>query len=121
MGRTVVEATIHGARASRSYEFLVDMGSAYLGLPLEEIEDLGLSKVPNGRRRFLTPEGVIESDTYTALGELRGSGFSAVATPFSRPVIGYMLLEDLLLKVNSSTGELEPDGEPGHVQFFGPV
>ena len=49
MGRTFVDAIIHGPADTRRYSFFVDTGSALMGLPLEEIEALGLPKVPDGQ------------------------------------------------------------------------
>jgi predicted aspartyl protease len=119
MGRTTATATITGPNGSKTFEFLVDTGSAYVGLPEEEIQELGLVSIPNGRRRFRTAEGVVTLDTYNAFGELGGQGFAVVVTKFSTPVIGYLLLEDLLLKVNPNTGALEPhdNAQLGHIVF----
>ena len=119
MGRTTATATITGPNGSKTFEFLVDTGSAFVGLPEEEIQDLGLVPIPDGRRRFRTAEGVITLDTYNALGRLEGQGFAAVVTRMSRPVIGYIVLETLQLKVNPNTGSLEPDSDAhlGHIMF----
>ena len=46
--------------------FWVDTGSNFVGLPLEDIEALGLYKIPGGRYRLMTGLGVMESDTYSA-------------------------------------------------------
>ena len=39
-------------------------------------------------------------------------GFATIVVETAVPVIGYFLLEDLRLKVNPGTGELEPDPGP---------
>ena len=118
MGRTIATAIISGVNATKEYSFLVDTG-AYLGLPIEEIRDLGLAIVPNGRRRFLTADGIVEKDTYQATGRLGDQGFATIVVETAVPVIGYFLVEDLRLKVNPGTGELEPDPgpwlEPGYM------
>ena len=49
MGRTTVEAVVTGENGVRRFEFLVDTDSNFVGLPLEDIEALGLYKIP-GRR-----------------------------------------------------------------------
>ncbi len=115
----MVDATIIGPNASKRFEFMVDTGSAVVGLPEEDIQELGLIRVPNSRTTFLTSEGPVEDDIYSALGELGGRGFIAGVTRFSRPVIGYLVLEFLMLKVNPVTGTLEPfpDAHLGHVKF----
>ena len=115
MGRTSVTATIVGERETKEYEFLVDTGATYVGLPAPEIDQLGLTPVRNGRMRLLTATGVVERSTYSAHGEVRGRGFAATVTEASVPLIGYELLENLRLRVNPVTRALEdvPDEDLG--------
>ena len=110
MGRTEVEALIIGAQAQRVYTFLVDTGATYVGLPANEIEELGLLRIPGGRMSFGTATGVVEQDTFTALGRLEGQGFSAtvIATPI--PLVGYELVENLRFRVNPVTERIERVG-----------
>ena len=107
MGRTLVYGTINGARASKEYSFLVDTGAIYIGLPFEEIQALGLTPIPDGKRRFVTATGPVELDTYTALGRIRGRGFSATVVPTPIPLIGYEILESMRFRVNLVTQQLE--------------
>ena len=108
MGRTYVTATINGARTSRDYDFLVDTGATFVGLPIEEIQELGLTPVPDGKVEFLTATGVVELDTYIAVGRIRGRGFSATVITAPIPVIGYEFLENRRLRVNPVTQRVEP-------------
>lgn len=112
MGRTEVTATIIGETQTREYTFLVDTGATYLGLPLEEIEALGLRQL-RGKIRLMSAIGVVESNTYLSEGELMGQEFGAVLVPASTPILGYELLENLRFKVNSVTRQIEsvPDDE----------
>ena len=112
MGRTEVTATIIGETQTREYTFLVDTGATYLGLPLEEIEALGLRQL-RGKIRLMSATGVVESNTYLAEGELMGQEFGAVLVPASTPLLGYELLENLRFKVNPVTRQIErvPDDE----------
>ncbi len=64
MGRTTIDAIINGPSDSRRYSFLVNTGSAMMGLPQEEIDALGLELIPEGQTRFLTATGVVELETY---------------------------------------------------------
>ena len=113
MGRTFVEGTITGASETRQYRFFVDTGSALMGLPMEEIEALGLEIIPNGRRRFVTANGVTEFDTYRIDGEIRGHGFAAMVAPCPIPLVGYEMLQNMRLRVNPINEEVEevPDDE----------
>jgi predicted aspartyl protease len=112
VGLTEVQATIIGGNETREYTFVVDTGATYLGLPMEEIESLGL--LPStGIIRVLTVTGVVEMDSYFAVGELNGDRFGAILIPTTEPLLGYELLQNLRYKVNPVTHEIErvPDGE----------
>ncbi len=112
MGVTIVPARIIGEAETRDYNFMIDTGSTYVGLPLEEIEALEL-RPSGGRVRLMSATGMVEVPTYYASGELMGLRFGAIAVPASTPLIGYELLENLRFRVNPVTQEIEPapDGE----------
>ncbi len=125
MGRTLVEAIISGPSDTRRYSFLVDTGSALMGLPMEEIEALGLLKVPDGQTRFLTATGIVELDAYTITGRVlverpRGNGFTAMVAPAPIPLIGYERLQNMRLRVNPVTEQLEdvPDDVINHPPYM---
>jgi predicted aspartyl protease len=122
MGRTFAQATIHGPKASKEYSFLVDTGSTHMGLPIEQIEELGLTLIPDGKRRFITATGLLELDTYVALGIFGGVGFSATVIPTPVPLLGYKILESLRFRVNPVTQQLEevPEDEP-HPPYLLPL
>jgi predicted aspartyl protease len=107
MGRTFVNGTIFGSFDTRQYSFFVDTGAAMMGLPMEEIEALGLETVIDGKRVFLTANGRVELDTYLIRGNIRGRGFAAMVAPSPVPLVGYEMLQDMRLKVNPVTEELE--------------
>ena len=106
MGRTEVQAKVIGDNETREYTFLVDTGATYLSLPLEEIEALGLRRGV-GRLRLMSATGVVDVVTYFANGELMGQEFSAILVPASIPLIGYEFLENLRIRVNPITQEIE--------------
>ncbi len=112
MGRTEVQAKVIGDNETREYIFLIDTGATYVSLPLEEIEALGLRKGA-GRLHLMSATGIVDVDTYFAVGELMGQQFSAIMVPASIPLIGYELLENLRFRVNPVTQEIEkvPDEE----------
>ena len=125
MGRTFVDAIIYGPADTRRYSFFVDTGVALMGLPIEEIEALGLPLVPDGRTRFLTATGVVELDTYSITGRVivdrpRGNGFTAMVAPAPRPLIGYKRLQNMRLRVNPVSEQVEdvPDDEVNHPPYF---
>ena len=125
MGRTFVEAIIYGPSETRRYSFLVDTGAALMGLPVEEIEALGLPTVPDGQTRFLTATGVVELDAYSITGRVivdrpRGNGFTAMVAPAPIPLIGYERLQNMRLRVNPVSEQVEdvPDDEVNHPPYF---
>ena len=120
MGRTFIAGTVTGPADTRNYDFFVDTGAALMGLPLEEIEALGLEVVvPNGRRRFITATGVVWFDTYRINGEIRGRGFTGMVVPCSVPLVGYEMLQTMRLRVNPVSEEVEevPEDE-FHPPYF---
>ena len=107
MGHTTVEAYVTGENGVRSFEFLVDTSSNFLGLPIEDIETLGLYKIPGGQYRLMTGMGVMESETYAAdvrIGDDHAPGYVIVSPA---PLIGYKLLQNLRMRVNPDTQKLE--------------
>ena len=82
-----------------------------MGLPMEEIEALGLNLVRNGRRPFLTANGRVQLDTYHIAGEIMERGFGTMVAPMPVPVVGYQMLQDMRLKVNPMTEQLEDDDD----------
>ena len=113
MGVTQVQATIFGNNDTREYTFMVDTGSTYLALPMEEIEALGLEGGEWGTVTLMSATGPVAVDTYFARGELQGQRFRAIMVPSVSPLLGYELLQNLRFKVNPVTHQIEkvPDNE----------
>ena len=112
VGLTEVQATIIGGIETKDYTFVVDTGAIYLGLPIEEIDTLGLQR-SSGIIRVMTVTGVVEMDSYFAVGELNGERVGAMLIPTAEPLLGYELLQNLRYRVNPVTHEIEkvPDNE----------
>ena len=106
MGVTQVKATIFGERETREYTFVVDTGATYLGLPIEDIQSLGL-RTSTGIIRVMTVTGVVDVDSYFATGELNGERFGAMLIPTAEPLLGYELLQNLRYKMNPVTHVIE--------------
>ena len=115
MGRTMVEAVVTGENGIRRFEFLVDTGSNFVGLPIEDIEALGLYKFPGGRFRLMTGLGVMESDTYSATVRIGEDRAPALVIVSPMPLIGFELLQTLRMKVNPVTQRLEKVSEEDEV------
>ena len=120
MGRTEVNATIIGTRGEKEFTFLVDTGSTYVGIPAEDIEELGLVRIPGGTVRLGTATGVVEQATYGAFGRLAGRGFNATIVTTPVPLLGYELLENMRFRVNPVTQTLEAVGDDEFAPPYGP-
>ena len=99
MGTTFTPATIVGDLETREYNFLVDTGADFLLLPLEEIEGLGL-RLTGGTASLISATGMVEVNTYFAIGDLMGMRFGALMVPASTPLISCELLQILRFKFN---------------------
>ena len=115
LGKTYATATIIGDTETREYDFLVDTGATLIGLPQDEIDELGLPPIPDGMIRVRTANGIIDQQTYWALGHIDGRGFGATITASPIPLVGYEFLQNRTFKVNPVTHTLErvPDDEFG--------
>jgi len=112
MGVTRVPARVFGESETREYTFMVDAGSTFLALPLEEIEALGLRR-SRGTVKLMSATGLVDVETSYVEGELMGQEFGAILVPVATPLLGYELLQNLRFKVNPVTHEIEkvPDDE----------
>ena len=113
MGRTYVTVTINGPNAAKDYSFLVNTGAALVGLPIEEIQELGLHSLRNGAMRCMTANGIVELNTYSAEGQVQGQGFVATVFPAPATLVGYEFLENRRFRVNPLSEQVErvPDDE----------
>ena len=100
MGVTYARGSITGKSETREYDFLVDTGATWVGIPQADIDALGLDAVPNASAEIVTGNGVIRTPMYIAVGMLEGTGFVDAAVPAPIPLVGYMLLQALGFKVD---------------------
>jgi len=131
MGRTVQKANIANATdigkfnegiilqeqvRSKEVEFLVDTGSAIIGLPMSMIKELGLQKIKD--RQVKTANGVVSRGYYSAVRvtiwdrEMDFNVLELFDSPDQPPLLGYMVLEGLDLRVDSKNQKLV--GDPLH-------
>lgn len=114
MGVTYARGTITGRSGTREYNFLVDTGATWVGIPQADIDALGLDVVPNAGAALMTADGTVrQSPIYIAVGMLEGTGFVNGAVPAAVPLVGYKLLQDLGFKVDLVGERIEkrPDDE----------
>lgn len=91
-------------------EFLADTGAIYSVVPQAVLQKLGIKEI--GRQRFKLANGSIIERDYGVMLIERGDQVGATRVIFGKegdtPVMGVTTLEELGLKINPVTGELEP-------------
>lgn len=109
MGVTYAKGSITGQNDVREFDFLVDTGATWVGIPQADIDALGLDTVPNADAALMmADETISRTPIYIAVGMLEGTGFVNGAAPAAVPLVGYRLLQDLGFKVDLSNGRIEP-------------
>ena len=109
MGITYAKGSITGKTETRDYDFLVDTGATWVGIPQDDIDALALDAVPNATAALMTADGsMVRSPIYVAVGMLEGTGFVNGAVPAAVPLVGYKLLQDLGFKVDLVNECIEP-------------
>ena len=116
MGVTYARGSISGNKETREFDFLVDTGATWVGIPQADIDALELDTVPNASAALMMADGSVNhTPVYVAIGMLEGTGFVNGAVPAAVPLVGYKLLQDLGFKVDLVNERIEPrpDGEIG--------
>ena len=116
MGVTYAKGSITGRGEVREFDFLVDTGATWVGIPQADIDALGLETVPNASAALMTADGTINrTPIYIAVGMLEGTGFVNGAVPAAVPLVGYKLLQDLGFTVDLVNERIEqrPEGQIG--------
>ena len=116
MGVAYARGSISGRGETREFDFLVDTGATWVGIPQADIDALGLDTVPNASAALVTADGTVNhTPIYIAIGMLEGAGFVNGAVPAAVPLVGYKLLQDLGFKVDLVNERIEkrPDDEIG--------
>ena len=115
-GNNLRQGSITGKSANRAFDFLVDTGATWVGIPQDDIDALGLDAVPNAGAALMTADGkVLRSPIYVGIGMLEGTGFVNGVVPAAVPLVGYKLLQDLGFKVDLVNERIgpRPDREVG--------
>ena len=87
MGVAYARGSIAGKSENREYDFLVDTGATWVGIPQNEIDALGLDTVPNASAALMTADGkVVNTPIYVGIGMLEGTGFVNGVVPAAVPL-----------------------------------
>ncbi|ADM28495.1 hypothetical protein Igag_1698 [Ignisphaera aggregans DSM 17230] len=122
MAHIYADIEVIGSRGRKTLEkILIDTGATFTVLPKEIIDEIGAIKIPvepievelgDGRR--------IKAELYSIGIKFRSreGGTIAISFPGAKLVIGIRTLEDLGLKPNPITGEIEEERPPGVAYFY---
>ncbi|MEM2936796.1 MAG: hypothetical protein QW231_06440 [Candidatus Bathyarchaeia archaeon] len=122
MGHIYAEIEITGAKGFKKIEkVLVDTGASTTILPLTIIEEAGGIKIPTEPVELELGDGRrVKAEVYGVGIKLKGRRAGTLILSFedAKTVIGVRTLEDLGLKPNPITGELEEERPPGVYYFY---
>jgi len=122
MGHVRVNARIKGGKGECELsEILADTGATYTILPLEVIEGVGAVKIPPYAMDVELGDGrTVRASVYAASIEISDREGPAIILAFekAKSVLGVQTLESLGLKVDPTTGMLEPTRPKGIAYFY---
>jgi len=122
MAHVYVDIEVVGSRGRRVLEkVLVDTGPTFTVLPPEVLEEVGAWRILVEAAEVKLGDGRRVKVELYAIGVKLGSRWSGtivVSFPNAKPVVGVRTLEDLGLKPNPITGELEEERPPGVIYFY---
>jgi len=112
MGHVHVDALVQGTKVARTVRFLVDTGATYTIISQALADELGIDVLPD---YTLTLSLADSSEVEAAVGTLgielhgrRGAMTTAVLAGDGEPLLGVEALEALGLRVNPTSGTVEP-------------
>jgi len=122
MTHVYADIEVVGSKGRRMLEkALIDTGATFTVIPKNIIEEIGALKIPIDSVEVELGDGrKVKAELYAVgvrLGE-RWGGTVVVSFPEARLVIGVRTLEDLGLKPNPVTGEIEEERPPGVSYFY---
>lgn len=89
MGIKYASGSITGRSETLEYNFVVDTGATWVGIPQADIDALALDVVPNAGAALMTADGTVRrSPIYIAIGMIEGTGFVNGAVPAAVPLVG---------------------------------
>jgi len=122
LGHVYADIEITGTKSLKKIDkVLVDTGASTTILPLDIIKEAGGIKIPTETVELELGDGRRVKAEFYAVGiGLKGRKAGTVVLSFegAKTVVGVRTLEDLGLKPNPITGELEEERPPGVYYFY---
>jgi len=121
MGHVHVNVRLKGAEGSLEINnVLIDTGASYTVMNSQALKKIGAIKTPHTVDLELGDGRVVKADVYVAVTSIEGREAPTLCVSFegAKPVLGVLTLEGLGLKVNPTTGRLEPTRPKGIAYFY---
>jgi len=121
MGHLYADIVVRGDKASAELKnVLVDTGATYTVLHENVLEEIGASRIPTEVEVTLGNGATAKAKAYGVAIKIEDVEAPAVAITFegAQTVIGVETLESLGLKVDPTTGRLEPTRPKGRAYFL---
>jgi len=121
MGHVEVDAYIRGTSGGVELKrVIVDTGATYTVLPIELVKEIGAVETPYTVDMELGDGRKIKTNIYVASIKIQEREAPSIIAAFkeAKIVIGVQSLEALGLKVDPTTGKLEPTRPKGLAYFY---
>lgn len=121
MGHVYVDLTLRGQKEEVILkDVLIDTGATYTILPEGILNNAGAIKLAYKSRLELGDGRHVEADFYTSIIKIDDREAPVAIATFedAKPLIGVLTLESLGLKVDPTTGKLEPTRPKGIAYLY---
>jgi len=121
MGHVYVDLTLRGQKEEVILkDVLIDTGATYTILPEETLAKAGAVKLVYRSHLELGDGRRVEADFYTSIIKIddREAPIAIATFEDAKPLIGVLTLESLGLKVDPTTGKLEPTRPRGIAYLY---
>jgi len=121
LGHVYADVRIMGAKGEATLKnAIIDTGVSYTALPKDVIEKVHAWALPRTIELELGDGRTVKTDTYAVIIGVEDREAATIAVGFkeAKPVVGVRTLEDLGLKVDPTSGKLEPTRPKGLAYFY---
>ena len=121
VGHIYADVVVEGSRGEILLRnVIVDVGASYTVLSKEVVEKVGAWPIPYTVRLELGDGRAVEADIYAVIIRLKERSAPTLAACFegAKMVLGVRTLEDLGLRVDPTSGKLEPTRPAGSAYFY---
>jgi len=121
LGHVHADVRIMGEKGEAAMKnVIIDTGPSYTALPEDVIEKVHAWALPRTVDLELGDGRIVKANTYAVIIGVGDREAATIAVGFkgAKPVVGVRTLEDLGLKVDPTSGKLEPTRPKGLAYFY---